>query len=180
MVCLVLSVVSVIFAADAVSPVSCFVTLSSLVDGIAQILIFVRLPFASTVRTWQPLPQSKSLHSQTCYLLLLPQSWSLSGFGCSPASPSSQSQTISNPLDCISLTPSSSPSSQPPSAVPNASKFKHFRDRSGQKTPDSLSNNLPSSQAFSRPTTTEVSPFPGSVDQPALVFLQSCRLTRCG
>lgn len=180
MACLVLSVVSVIFAADAVFPVSCPVILSSLVDGIAQILIFVRLPFASTVRTWQtptpvevpPFPDL--LLAAPAPVLVLVWIWLQSCKSQFPIPDHFESSRLHIPHSLVV------PSSQPPSAVPNASKFKHFRDRSGQKTPDSLSNNLPLSQAFSRPTTTEVSPFPGSVDQPALVFLQSCRLTRCG
>lgn len=127
-----LSVESVAGLVCLVSPVSCSVIFPAcLVVGIAQILILFprahryRLPLPSATPT--PVPNS-----------LLPQSWSLPGFGCSPAVPSPQSQSIFE--SCRLHIPHSLvvPSSHPPPAVPNASKFKHFRDRSGQKTPDSF------------------------------------------
>jgi hypothetical protein len=57
-----------------------------------------------------PVPQSTtvpSFHSQFP-LLFLPQSWSLAWIWLQSCRPTSQSWSISNPLDCISLTPSPS------------------------------------------------------------------------
>lgn len=97
-------------------------------------------------------------------------------FGCSPAVPVPQSQSI---FDCISLTLSSSRRPNPRLLSPMRQSSNTFETDPGKRR-HTLLNNLPSSQAFSRPTTAEVSLSPGSVDQLALVALQSCRLLRCG
>lgn len=81
--------------------------LSRLVVRIAQILILVPPP------PFRFLPHAAGaptpvIHGPSFPELLLPQSWSLSGFGCNSAVPVSQSWSISNPVDCISLTPSPS------------------------------------------------------------------------
>lgn len=141
-----------------------FCHFSCLVVGIAQILILslrahrYRLPLPSA----HPYPSRvRSCPSPGPCLVWL------------------QSQSISNPLDCISLTPSSSRRPTPRLLSPMRQSSNTFETDPGKRH-QTLSNNLPSSQAFSRPTTTEVTLAPGSVDQLALVFLQSCRLLRSG
>ena len=128
--------------------------------------------FLSCGRDRPPLPTTSTVCPPL--VLLLPQSWSLSlsGLGCSPG-------PFPIILDCISLTPSSSPSSHPRLLSPMRQSSNTFETDPGKRR-HTLSNSPPSSQAFSRPTTTEVTLLPGSVHQLALVFLQSCHLLRSG
>lgn len=130
------------------------------------------LPFTSTV--CRPYPSRSPRPS------LLPQSWSLSGFGCSPAVPVSQSQSIFE--SCRLHIPRSLvvPSLQPPVCCPQCVKVQTLSRQIRAK--DTRLSRIISPRVKHSPARPplQVSLFPGSVDQLALVFLQSCRLLLCG